>query len=261
MIYAIGDIHGQAEMLATALNYLIQNLLAPEDTVVFMGDYVDRGPDSRGVFELLHQFRAHHGEERVVFLRGNHEDMLLTARFDPEEESLWLFNGGWETLASYGIIHSPEWFSQLPEADRDLIAGTLLEYPAGRYHFVHAGIPPHDAPEMPREPRLWIRDEFIESEQDFGAIVVFGHTIIPTLQPLVMANKIGIDTGAFLPDGKLTMAAFDPEEEIDGVPEFTYYQVNHHGKIEAFRLRKAKPKRSLRRKPKPEAAAASEDES
>ena len=81
MIYAIGDIHGQAEMLATALNFLIQSLLEPQDMVVFMGDYVDRGPDSRGVFELLHQFRNLHGADNVVFLRGNHEDMLLTARF------------------------------------------------------------------------------------------------------------------------------------------------------------------------------------
>ncbi|MCW3060436.1 MAG: Calcineurin-like phosphoesterase [Capsulimonas sp.] len=241
-------------MLATALNFLIQSLLEPQDMVVFMGDYVDRGPDSRGVFELLHQFRNLHGADNVVFLRGNHEDMLLTARFDPEEESLWLFNGGWETLASYGIIHSPEWFSQLPEADRDLIASTQLEFPAGRYHFVHAGIPPEGFEPMQRDPRLWIRDEFIDSEQDFGAIVVFGHTIIPTLQPLVMGNKIGIDTGAFLPEGKLTMAAFDPEAEIDGMPEFTYYQINHHNKIEAFRLRKPKPKRSLLRKAKHEEA-------
>jgi serine/threonine protein phosphatase 1 len=217
-VAAIGDVHGEIHKLRQLLGVL-EKELAPEDTLLFIGDYIDRGPDSKGVVDLVLSLREH---RNVVALRGNHEQMLLDAyRYSqPEQGALkpdwefasnWFSNGSKATLESYG--EAARWWQRIPEEHWAFFRSTLIEYKVGNYHFVHAGMLPKgvrwDMPEYP--PKLWIREEFLESTQDFGAIVVFGHT--PMKRPLVMGNKIGIDTGATY-GGPLTAIVVDPEERF-----------------------------------------------
>jgi serine/threonine protein phosphatase 1 len=231
LIYAIGDIHGQATMLEGALSHLRANLLTPADTVVCLGDYIDRGEDSRRVFELLRAFEADH--PNTVFLRGNHEDLLLSSYTNIEAAVNWLANGGTETLRSYEGFWTAAWAAWIPDEDLDFISKTLMEYPAQHYHFVHAGVvPPDTEPGTPEglDPRLWIRDAFIDSDADFGKIIVFGHTVQQDAQPLIMRNKVGLDTGAVF-GGFLSVAGFDDSRPADEFPEFSLFQVDDRGVV------------------------------
>ena len=227
MIYAIGDIHGKVTMLRQMLALIIAQPLQEEDTVIFLGDYVDRGEDSRGVIEEIIRFKAEQ-HANTIFLRGNHEQLMLEAREDdppraaPREGFIlfgektlnWLQNGGVDTLESYGMEDYSEWVDVIPAEHWEFLEKTRFEHQIPGYHFVHAGLLPSDAHwEMAGwglDPRLWIREEFLNSVADFdGRIVVFGHTPQRTGKPLVQPNKIGIDTGAVF--GKsLTAAILDP---------------------------------------------------
>ena len=231
MIFAIGDIHGRADMLHAALTEL-QLALKAADTVVFLGDYIDRGDDSRGVIESIMEFKAWH--EKTVCLRGNDEQMLLDA-LAGDSLDLWLQNGGMNTARSYKL--SPPAFlrGEMPGTHLDFLKGTLLEWESVRFHFVHAGlVPPSRQPEwselrsiylVPAEPRLWIRREFIASEEDFGKIVVFGHTVQKSHLPLIMANKVGLDTGAVF-GGRLTVGILDND-----TTDLRYFQVGQDLRI------------------------------
>ena len=213
-------------MLREMLDILERQPLHPNDTLVFLGDYVDRGEDSRAVLEMLLDLQSQH--ENVIFLRGNHEQLILDARNGPPPEpspvpgfvlhsapmALWLQNGGVDTELSYQISDWLHWWKRIPESHWEFIEATQMEYMTERYHFVHAGLlPPGKSWEGAAyglEPRLWIRDEFLSSRADFeGRIVVFGHTPQPGGRPLLKSNKIGLDTGAVF-GGPLTAAAFDP---------------------------------------------------
>jgi serine/threonine protein phosphatase 1 len=230
MLYAVGDVHGQKEMLARMLKSLEPRLRAG-DRIVFVGDYIDRGPDSAGVIEELLEVSGRHPS--TLFLRGNHEQMMLDARAQSDPEwahraeairhdalRLWFANGGEDTLASYPGIGRGGWWRRVPEDHWEFLDQTRLEWEHPPFHFVHAGIEP-DGVEWPYadeglDPRLWIRDEFLHSDSDFGGrIVVFGHT--PMEAPLVEAHRIGIDTGAAY-GGPLTTVALSPE--APGDPEF-----------------------------------------
>jgi len=176
--------------------------------VVYIGDYVDRGPDSAGVIGMLIDdpldgFESHH-------LKGNHEDMMLRFMETGEGAETWLMmNGARDTLESYGIgIADMSLFrggtdalalafrDAVPESHRAFLAGLALHHREGDYLFVHAGVRPGVAIEDQSEHDLiWVRDEFTESDADFGVIVVHGHTIRP--EPEVRPNRIGIDTGAW----------------------------------------------------------------
>lgn len=218
-------------MLEAALSHLRGSLLRPEDTVVCLGDYIDRGEDSRRVFDLLRAFEADH--PNIVFLRGNHEDLLLSSYTNIEAAINWLANGGTDTLRSYEGVWTTAWGAWIPDDDLDFISKTLLEYPVEHYHFVHAGLTPPDTEPGTGEgldPRLWIRDAFIESDADFGKVVVFGHTVQQDAQPLVMRNKIGLDTGAVF-GGYLSVAGFDDSRPPQDPPEFTLFQVDEKGRI------------------------------
>jgi serine/threonine protein phosphatase 1 len=192
VIFAVGDIHGDYWRL---VNLLAKLPMSDDDLLVFVGDYIDRGPDSFRVIELLIELRAN--RSRTVFLRGNHEAMLLDARAHPHSTSryaLWMGNGGAETLDSYPA--GKPWWSRIPDEHWTFFESTGIEYWIEDFAFVHAGFLPPDAEwGYDEDPRLWIREPFLTSSHDFGARVVFGHTPQRSGRPLVKPNMIGIDTG------------------------------------------------------------------
>lgn len=218
MIAAIGDIHGELVKLDALLAQLDPRL-KPDDLIVFIGDYIDRGPDSRGVIERVIELK----ESRfVVALRGNHEQMMLDAyryfhpvqgekRLDFEFASMWFYNGAHQTLDSYPTSEG-SWTQRIPESHWKFVRSTEMEFVYRNYHFVHAGVVPSNFKWTEQvDPRLWIREGFLESKQDFGEIVVFGHTPMKNGQPIFMPNKIGIDTGAVF-GGPLTAILIDQHQ-------------------------------------------------
>ena len=233
MIYAIGDIHGQFLKLASLLNQIELRGLTSRDRLVFVGDYVDRGPGTPDVIQSL--IELGHSRPNTVFLRGNHEQMMLDARscFDPEWRSklpepiaiekaiIWFGEGGSATLESYGAGPAGEnrrWWESIPEAHWKFLEQTLLEFAEGRFQFVHAGVVPPGKrwkPDLPGlDSRLWIREMFLKYKRDFPeGIVVFGHTPQLSGRPLSQRNKIGIDTAAAY-GGPLTAVALSDERGI-----------------------------------------------
>lgn len=214
LIYAIGDIHGRSDLLALLLDKVTADAAQSRDakwrTLVFLGDYIDRGDDSRRVVdmvlgELPQGFDAH-------FLKGNHEAILLDFLDDPSFLAQWLANGADATFRSYGMDleelirkgATPEawrraFLASLPEAHRDFFETLELAVVFGDYLFVHAGVRP-GVPLEAQDPHdmVWIRAPFLQSDEDFGKIVVHGHT--PAREPVIRANRIGIDTGAVFTD-------------------------------------------------------------
>ncbi|MBW1990690.1 MAG: serine/threonine protein phosphatase [Deltaproteobacteria bacterium] len=191
-IYAIGDIHGCLDQLKRLLKQVNPDL--HRHRLVFIGDYIDRGPDSKGVVDYIINLRKQFPPENIICLKGNHEAMFLDFLNGVQPE-LFLFNGGGSTLRQYWgedwERHQP-W--RLPPEHEEFYANLKLYYVTDNYIFVHGGLKPGVPLEEQREEDLlWIRGEFIASFEDFGRRVVFGHT--PLRYPLVMPNKIGIDTG------------------------------------------------------------------
>lgn len=215
-VYAIGDIHGRADLLRAMHRAILQDVAdaaAERRVVVYLGDYIDRGPNSRETVDLLIE-QPLPGFD-AVHLLGNHEAFLLRFLEERTVAALWLRNGGHATCFSYGVDPAapPEGADYLdwlqgsldglvPEAHRKFFAALRLSHVEGDYLFVHAGIRP-GVPVDGQDPDdlLWIREPFLSSGRDFGKIVVHGHT--PTDQPEQRANRIGIDTGAVY-GGKLT---------------------------------------------------------
>lgn len=208
-VYAIGDIHGESgrlDMLHSMIRADARNRGAKHNIAVYLGDYVDRGPDSAGVVDRL-LGDSLPGFERV-FLMGNHEEFLLQFLEIADEMSGWFHNGGLQTLESYEVdVHGYSFWSsdsrelrdalaaRLPEAHREFLESLRLHHIEGDYLFVHAGIRPgRKLEEQSRSDMLWIRNEFVHSDADHGHIVVHGHTTSDVVE--VRANRIGIDTGA-----------------------------------------------------------------
>ena len=198
-ILAVGDVHGCNHRLRQLLNRI--EIDPRTDALVFVGDYLDRGPDARGTIDTLLDIKA--TCPNTVFLRGNHESMFLNYYTEGRDEALFLYNGGMSTLDSYGLpIAEARRGSGFPENHLRFLSALPLVYETERYLFVHAGVRPGiPLADQTPEDLLWIRHEFIESDEDFGRIVVFGHTPLP--EPLIETNKIGIDTGAVY-GGRLT---------------------------------------------------------
>jgi serine/threonine protein phosphatase 1 len=202
-VFVVGDVHGCAGELEALLGALP---LAPGDTLAFIGDYIDRGPDSRAVVDMLLALRAR-TDITTVFLKGNHEDMCL-AYLGREGQwgEAWRGNGGVATLRSYGVppqLVGADAAAHVPAAHLDFFASLRLQFVAGRFLLVHAGLRPSRALDaQEREDLLWIREEFIASPHAFPYTVVFGHT--PQRRVLIDAPyKIGIDTGCVY-GGRLT---------------------------------------------------------
>jgi serine/threonine protein phosphatase 1 len=194
-LFAIGDIHGCARELETLLRGLP---LVPGDTVAFVGDYLDRGPDSRPVVDLLLELRAQVGL-RSVFLRGNHEDMCLGfLGRRGHHGDVWIANGGAATLRSYGLdarLPEVEIAAAFPPAHLGFLDALGVSFAWEGYLLVHAGIHPGRAwSEQREDDLLWIREEFLHHRHGLSQTVVFGHT--PHRGVLVdLPYKIGIDTG------------------------------------------------------------------
>lgn len=192
-LFAIGDIHGCVDELAVMLKAIAPVL---GDTVVFVGDYIDRGPASREVVDLLLDFND--GPADAVFLKGNHEDMLLSFMGLPGHygES-FLFNGGAPTLESYGISEADLAATKeiIPPRHLKFFSALQHSYLRPPYLFVHAGVMPGvPLEEQSDEDLLWIRHDFIFHPHQLGATVVFGHTPMRTVM-VDLPYKLGIDTG------------------------------------------------------------------
>ena len=209
-IYAIGDIHGQLAMLEDALA-LIERDGGADARIVFLGDYVDRGPDSRGVLDLL---SAGLSEGRNwICLKGNHDRMMewyldTPPRHDPYMlvGYHWMHEriGGQETVASYGITRidgrrmfelADEIRAQVPDHHLHFLRDLHLWHRAGEMFFAHAGIRPGVALDAQSETDLlWIRQEFHDDPRDHGALIVHGHT--PIEAPQHFGNRVNLDSGA-----------------------------------------------------------------
>ena len=223
-LYAVGDIHGRADLLDGLHGRIARDAeRAPgrRKVVVYLGDYVDRGPDSSAVVEGL--IARPLPEFESVRLKGNHEDFLLSFIDDASIGDAWLMNGAQATLASYGVEIGGYGRDALEEARLALIRalpadhleffrGLALTYEAGDYLFVHAGIRPGVGLRHQKDHDLmWIRDAFLESDADFGRVVVHGHSI--RAEPDIRPNRIGIDTGAYH-TGRLTCLVLEAEERL-----------------------------------------------
>jgi serine/threonine protein phosphatase 1 len=189
-IFAVGDIHGSFDRLQALMEKIPIDFA--RDTLVFIGDYIDRGPASVEVVDYLIDLKKRVPE--IIFLKGNHEDML-EKYLDGTDRFTYLLNGGQSTLDSYLSRNPQSELHPIPPEHMEFFRALRLYYETENYIFVHAGL----RPKVPlgaqeAEDLLWIRDKFIYSRYKFGKTVVFGHT--PLEKPLVESNKIGIDTGA-----------------------------------------------------------------
>mgnify|MGYP005840174903 CR=1 FL=1 len=213
MIYAIGDIHGCLYHLEKLFDLVSPDL--ENHQLVFMGDYIDRGPKSAEVVDFIINLKKRYGSENIICLMGNHERMFLDY-LDGKDEMLFLMNGGVTTTASYWGEFGDRLNRSLPPEHWDFYTRLKLYYATDDYIFVHAGLKPGlPLADQVEDDILWIRKEFIASDYNFGRRVVFGHT--PMRSPLIMANKIGIDTGAVY-GNKLTCVLL-PEEKFYSVAE------------------------------------------
>ncbi len=212
-LYAVGDIHGRADLLRELLSRIREHVqadaVATQPILLFVGDYVDRGPDSRGVLDeiLAEQQRD---AFRIICLRGNHDAYLLNFLDNGDTGPMWLNVGGAATMLSYGVAPprlktelsawrdaSAQLKAAMPTQHIELLANTSLMARFHDYVFVHAGVRPGVALDRQKdEDVMTIRSRFLSSDDPAGGkVVVFGHT--PFDEPYLRARKIGIDTGAY----------------------------------------------------------------
>ena len=211
-IVAIGDIHGCSE----TLKLMWKNLEPFREYIhVFVGDYIDRGPDSKGVVDFLLKVRH---ERNCIFLRGNHEQMLLDSIYYKRRDH-WIMNGGKATLDSYDNVELAE---EMPEDHLEFYKNTLIYYDTDHYFFVHAGAPPYQSiAQSIKDPEaesyfLWGRDHLNALEVKWEKTVIFGHT--PRAFPIRKSKMIGIDTGCVYNDvgmNKLTALILPDEHFIE----------------------------------------------
>lgn len=223
-VYAIGDIHGRLDLLRQTHDRILADARtssAPRKVVVYLGDYIDRGSDSRAVVDLLLDQPLPGFQS--VHLKGNHEQALLDFLQDSAVALEWFFYGGDATLSSYSVARpmpgggpdalrkvQDDLRAKLPERHLAFYRSLALTHREGDYLFVHAGIKPGVPLDVQRErDLLWIRDEFLSSDADHGCVVVHGHSITP--RPDVKKNRIGIDTGAYA-TGRLTCLRIEQDE-------------------------------------------------
>lgn len=190
--YAIGDVHGCLEQLQRLVELCERDAGEGRSKLIFLGDYIDRGPDSRGVIEFLIDLQKW-SPDQMICLRGNHEDLLLAALEGEDAKLSWVSNGGDCTLKSYKVANP----GGIPSKHIDWIRSLPFCHDDGMRFFVHAGVHP-DRPLRQQRPRdlLWIREPFLSSDEDFGRLIVHGHTPISSGVPDQRSNRLNIDTGA-----------------------------------------------------------------
>lgn len=211
-VYAIGDIHGRADLLDLVLEKILVHAARYDGfrkVLITLGDYVDRGADSKGVIDRL--LAPPPGFE-TVYLMGNHEDLMLRFLAQPADGGVWFQNGGQAAMESYGIPVDG-WDVDRAKALRDALAAVLppahlaflrglaMQHTEGDYVFVHAGVKP-GVPLRRQDPEdlMWIRDEFLRSTKDHGKVVVHGHSVAFKPEEFPSSDRpsrIGIDTGAY----------------------------------------------------------------
>jgi serine/threonine protein phosphatase 1 len=223
-IYAVGDVHGRADLLAelfAAIDADLADNPRARTLQVFLGDYIDRGPASQQVIDLIiARGRAH----EMVLLKGNHETFPPHFLKNPSVLGEWRQLGGFETLMSYGLKPSMDpddkerraladrFAAALPASHARFFGELRTSFSCGDFFFVHAGVMPGVSLARQREEDLlWIRDDFLLHEEDFGKMIVHGHT--PVREPDFHDNRINIDTGAFA-TGKLTCLIIEQGGEL-----------------------------------------------
>jgi serine/threonine protein phosphatase 1 len=215
-VYAIGDVHGCLDRLAAIHEQIAEDLATRpvgEAVLVHLGDYVDRGLDSAQVVDWL-SGGAPVLATRIVNLMGNHEDMMIAALPGTSKEAngTWLSNGGADSLLSWDIsrkVPPTEWANRIPDEHQEFLRGLEISFRYGNYLFVHAGIRPGVPLEkQEKQDMLWIREPFLSWKHEYGVVVVHGHT--PRHEPVVRANRIGIDTGAVM-GGVLTCVVLEED--------------------------------------------------
>ena len=220
-VYAVGDIHGRADLLDRMHTLIAEDAASFSGTkeIVYLGDFIDRGRDSKGVIERV--LKQVPDGMKPRYIKGNHDAALLAFLADAETYRIWKNFGAAETLLSYGV-RPPLYDSaeQIEEARAALAALLPAEHLAffndlelmvvtGDYAFVHAGVRPGRTLEnQDEQDLLWIRDEFLSSNASFGKVVVHGHTPMPA--PVRTQNRISVDTGAYA-TGVLTCTVLEGE--------------------------------------------------
>tara|TARA_A100001037_G_scaffold142723_1_gene129290 strand:+ start:504 stop:1211 length:708 start_codon:yes stop_codon:yes gene_type:complete len=213
-VYAIGDIHGCARLLEKLHDAICEDAKkksALRKVVVYLGDYIDRGPDSNSVVELA--MVGPDIECECVYLKGNHEALLLDFLDGVRGSQIWRLNGADATIRSYGVDADSEdsicrdaLRAALSPAQATFFRNLELFHIEGDYLFVHAGLRPGRVLEDQDDADLmWIRNPFLDSLEDWGYTVVHGHTTV--VEPDIRENRIDIDTGAVW-TGRLTAMAF-----------------------------------------------------
>lgn len=208
-IYAIGDIHGRHDLLTELLDIINEDIAVHSETrntCVFLGDYIDRGPESAGVIEHLSSLSISGAD--CIFLMGNHEKYLLDLLVFGASTHSWFQNGGRATVKSYGIAidgnkrpsDSDNFHAALkkaiPAKHLKFLGGLKTSWQLGNLFFAHAGVnPARPIDEQRDEDLIWIREKFLNHEKDHGALIIHGHT--PRNEPEVLRNRINIDTGAW----------------------------------------------------------------
>jgi len=220
-LYVVGDIHGRYDLLSKIIDLIESNAKKhknKEKKVIFLGDYVDRGLDSKKVVERLTQGFDHN--IKPIFLRGNHEEKMIDLLDGDISIAPSFFRfGGVATCASYGIKISPkmndkdyvkaakEFIKKVPDHHKTFLDDTIFSISFGDYYFVHAGARPEvSLNEQKPIDQLWIRKDFMSSSYKFEKMIIHGHTISD--KPDVKPNRIGIDTGAYA-TGQLTCLVLD----------------------------------------------------
>jgi serine/threonine protein phosphatase 1 len=221
-VYAVGDVHGRADLLIKLLEELRSDArignYEGRPILIFLGDYIDRGFQSKDVINILLSNMVSPFE--TYFLKGNHEQAMLQFLGDPGIGPRWAEYGGAETLVSYGVQPprtrtSPEEWMQasadlheaLPAEHLHFLKSLELSVRVGDYVFVHAGVRPGVPLDQQSEhDLLWIREDFLNDRRALGAVIVHGHT--PIQKPYRDGRRISLDTGAYL-SGKLTAARFE----------------------------------------------------
>lgn len=204
LTYAVGDVHGCLDKLKSLIAACRQHAGDDEMMLVFLGDYIDRGPESAGVVRLMLSLQAD-APQHVIALKGNHEAWALAVLDGSLPAKAWLRNGGAATLSSYGAGDVGE----LPKAHLAWMRSLPLTYDDGRRLFVHAGVDPNKPLDAQDDHDLiWIREPFLDDERDYGRLVVHGHTPLETAKPDLRRNRLNLDTAAVF-GGPLTAAAFD----------------------------------------------------
>jgi serine/threonine protein phosphatase 1 len=223
-IYVIGDVHGRADLLKAVFERIDASLTEhpiEQAVQVLLGDYIDRGPESREVIDLLIARRQQHS---MVCLKGNHESYPVRFLSDPSMLSEWAQVGGINTLLSYGAQPSTRadpknekdvaraFQEALPERHDCFFRSLALSFTCGDYFFAHAGVRPGIPLDLQREQDLlWIRDSFLWHEGDFGRTIVHGHS--PVKEPDFRPNRINIDTGAYA-TGRLTCLVLQGDQAV-----------------------------------------------